>query len=55
MSKLSSTNIPKISNIISYITINNKSFNFFFIILLSIVCTCVEKKSILFYSILFYK
>ena len=33
MSKLSSTNIPKISNIISYITINNKSFNFFFIMI----------------------
>ena len=55
MSKLSSTNIPKISNIISYITINNRSFNFFFIILLSIVCKYIKKKSILFYSILFYK
>ena len=34
MSKLSSTNIPKISNIISYITINNKSFNFFLFIMI---------------------
>ena len=44
MSKLSSTNIPKISNIISYITINNRSFNFFFIM--------IKRKNI--YFILFF-